>query len=99
MIRKAVLNDISNIEDTYNEHFEYETEHKAYTVFKKGVYPTRTDAENYCKEKYALYFHKSTAANFGHFPKAHRPVERNGMTITNGADNAQKILTLESCQC
>lgn len=45
MIRKAVLNDISNIEDTYNEHFEYETEHKAYTVFKKGVYPTRTDAE------------------------------------------------------
>lgn len=45
MIRKAVLDDIDFIEDTYNEHFKHEIEHKAYTVFKKGVYPTRADAE------------------------------------------------------
>ncbi|EET61805.1 acetyltransferase, GNAT family [Marvinbryantia formatexigens DSM 14469] len=45
MIRKAVLDDIDLIEDTYNEHFKYEIEHEAYTVFKKGVYPTRADAE------------------------------------------------------
>lgn len=45
MIRKAVLDDIDLIEDAYNEHFKYEIEHKAYTVFKKGVYPTRADAE------------------------------------------------------
>lgn len=45
MIRTAVLDDVDLIEDAYNEHFRYETEHKAYTVFKKGVYPTRADAE------------------------------------------------------
>lgn len=45
MIRKANFNDIELIEDTYNEHFAYEMECGAYTVFKKGVYPTRKDAE------------------------------------------------------
>lgn len=45
MIRKATLNDIELIEDTYNEHFKHEIEHGAFTVFKKGIYPTRKDAE------------------------------------------------------
>ncbi len=45
MIRKATFNDIKLIEDTYNEHFKYEKKHGAYTVFKKGIYPTRKDAE------------------------------------------------------
>ncbi len=45
MIRKAVSDDIRFIEDTYNEHFQYETEHEAFTVFKKGVYPTKADAK------------------------------------------------------
>ena len=33
MIRKAVMNDIGLIEDAYNEHFQYEIDHTAYTVF------------------------------------------------------------------
>lgn len=45
MIRKANFNDIEFIEDTYNEHFAHEIECGAYTVFKKGVYPTGKDAE------------------------------------------------------
>ncbi|MBD5492654.1 MAG: GNAT family N-acetyltransferase [Lachnospiraceae bacterium] len=45
MIRKATSDDIESIEDTYNEHFKHETEHGAFTVFKKGIYPTRKDAE------------------------------------------------------
>lgn len=45
MIRKAVPDDLEWIEDTYNEHFEYEMEHGAFTIFKKGIYPTRKDAE------------------------------------------------------
>lgn len=45
MIRKAALNDVKEIEDTYNEHFQYEIEHGAVTVFKKGIYPTAKDAE------------------------------------------------------
>lgn len=44
MIRKAVFSDIDMIEDAYNEHFQYEIDHSAFTVFKKGVYPTRKDA-------------------------------------------------------
>lgn len=45
MIRIATVDDIDLIEDTYNEHFEHEIAHGAFTVFKKGVYPTRKDAE------------------------------------------------------
>ena len=44
MIRKATLADIEQVEDTYNEHFKYEAEHEAFTVFKRGVYPTKNDA-------------------------------------------------------
>lgn len=45
MIRKATSDDIGLIEDTYNEHFEYEAEYGAFTIFKKGIYPTGKDAE------------------------------------------------------
>ena len=45
MIRKATFDDIELIEDTYNERFKHEMKHGAFTVFKKGIYPTRKDAE------------------------------------------------------
>lgn len=45
MIRQATFNDLELIEDTYNEHFRHEIEHGTFTVFKKGVYPTKKDAE------------------------------------------------------
>lgn len=45
MIRKATRGDLAAIEEAYNEHFAYEREHGAFTVFQKGVYPTRKDAE------------------------------------------------------
>lgn len=50
MIRIATFDDIELIEDIYNEHFKYEIEHGAFTVFKKGVYPTRKVAEEAVKE-------------------------------------------------
>ena len=58
MIRKAVFGDIDRIEDAYNEHFQYETDHTAFTVFKKGVYPTRRDAGQAigAGTMFALYF-------------------------------------------
>ena len=46
MIRKATFDDIELIEDTYNEHFRHELEYGAFTVFQKGIYPTRKNAEN-----------------------------------------------------
>lgn len=45
MIRQATFNDIKLIEDTYNEHFKHEIEHGAFTIFKKGIYPTKKDIE------------------------------------------------------
>ena len=45
MIRKARIQDLDAIEQAYDEHFQYESEHTAYTVFKKGVYPTREGAQ------------------------------------------------------
>lgn len=45
MIRQAVMADIDSVEESYQEHFLYEKNHEAYTVFKEGVYPTRKDAE------------------------------------------------------
>lgn len=44
MIRKAAAEDVGQIENAYEEHFQYEAEHTAFTVFKKGIYPTREDA-------------------------------------------------------
>ena len=57
MIRKATLKDMEAIEDTYNEHFKYEIEHGAFTVFKKGIYPTGKDAEKAIKSG-ALYMYE-----------------------------------------
>lgn len=50
MIRKATARDIASIVDTYNEHFSYEHENGAFTVFKKDVYPTAQGAENAVKD-------------------------------------------------
>lgn len=32
MIRKAILKDVNSIEDTYNEHFQYELNHTAFLL-------------------------------------------------------------------
>lgn len=45
MIRKAVAQDIDQVEKSYIELLTYEREHAAYTVWKMGVYPTRETAE------------------------------------------------------
>lgn len=44
MIRLAVSEDIDKVEEGYREHFAYEREHGAYTVFQEGIYPTRKEA-------------------------------------------------------
>lgn len=45
MIRLTAITDLNSIEQTYHEHFAYEEQHGAYTIFQKGVYPTRKDAK------------------------------------------------------
>lgn len=45
MIRKAVLQDIDQVEKSYIELLLHEQEYGAYTVWKPGVYPTRETAE------------------------------------------------------
>ena len=50
MIRKAVMDDLEQIEKTYDEHFEHEKTHGAFTIFEKGVYPTREVAERAIQE-------------------------------------------------
>lgn len=57
MIRKATIEDLNAIEEGYLEHFAHEQNHKAYTIFKKGVYPTKNDAKNALKQN-ALYVYE-----------------------------------------
>lgn len=45
MVRPASVTDLNSIEKAYQEHFAYERQYGAYTVFREGVYPTRKDAE------------------------------------------------------
>lgn len=45
MIRKAVLQDIEQIENSYTELLLHEQEYGAFTVWQLGVYPTRETAE------------------------------------------------------
>lgn len=58
MIRSANINDIKSIENSYDEHFQHELEHGAFTVFKKGVYPTRKDAEK-AISNHSLYVYEN----------------------------------------
>ena len=46
MIRKAILKDVNSIEDTYNEHFQYELNHTAFTVFKPANKKSRLNWKN-----------------------------------------------------
>lgn len=64
MIRKAIIEDVESIEALYNEHFRHEQEHGAFTVFKKGIYPTRTDAEKAVKAG-ALYVYEENGSIAG----------------------------------
>lgn len=57
MIRKATIQDLNPIESSYLEHFTHEQNHKAYTVFKEGVYPTKNDAKKALNEN-ALYVYE-----------------------------------------
>lgn len=50
MIRQARDEDLEQIEETYNEHFAHELTHTAYTIFKRGIYPTRRTARDALKE-------------------------------------------------
>lgn len=45
IFREAAASDLDDIEKGYQEHFAHEKQHRAYTVFQEGVYPTRKDAE------------------------------------------------------
>lgn len=45
MIRKAKVEDIDQVEKSYEELLLYEQEHGAYTAWQTGVYPTRETAE------------------------------------------------------
>lgn len=54
MIRKAIVEDIDQIEQSYTELLLHEQIYGAFTVWKLGVYPTRKTAEDYLLED-ALY--------------------------------------------
>ncbi len=54
MIRKATIEDLEQIENSYEEHFQYEKEHEVFTVFRKGIYPTGKDAKA-AIDNHALY--------------------------------------------
>lgn len=58
MIRKATAKDLDAIDLGYLEHFTHEQTQKAYTVFKKGVYPTKNDAEKALNQN-ALYVYEN----------------------------------------
>ncbi len=54
MIRKAMIEDIDQIEQNYTELLLHEQRHGAFTVWELGVYPTRKTAEDFLL-KDALY--------------------------------------------
>lgn len=63
MIRQATAADLDQIADAYEEHFAFEETHptQAFTVFKRGVYPTRRDAEKALADGGSLFTRKTVA--------------------------------------
>ena len=45
MIRKAVLADMDQINDMFDEYFQYEKKHEANTIFQRGIFPTYSSLE------------------------------------------------------
>ncbi|MDO5547504.1 MAG: GNAT family N-acetyltransferase [Eubacteriales bacterium] len=64
MIRLAAPADLDAIEESYREHFTYEKNHIAYTVFQEGVYPTRGVAEQ-ALHRNALYVYEENGIVLG----------------------------------
>ena len=54
MLKKATLDDIDLINETYDEHFKYE-ETTAYTIFKREVFPAKETAEKTVKSGSPLF--------------------------------------------
>ena len=50
MFRRATPADLDAIESSYEEHFTHEEQHGAFTIWKRGVYPTRKTAEDAMEE-------------------------------------------------
>lgn len=45
MLRPGAMSDVDAVMEICEEHFTYETAHTAWTIFKRGVYPTRDGME------------------------------------------------------
>ena len=45
VFRKAAAADLDGVEDSYGEFFDHEETHHPWTVWKRGVYPTRQTAQ------------------------------------------------------
>lgn len=73
-IRKAEKLDLEQIENLYEEVCDYLEAHKNYPGWRKGVYPTRNDAEIGLNEK-SLFVVESDKKIVGTFILRHKPEE------------------------
>ena len=71
-IRKAVLLDLEQIEFLYNDLCDYLEVHENYPGWKKGVYPTREDAEKGIREE-SLFVVEKENKIVGTFILSHKP--------------------------
>lgn len=85
MIRKAKINDIEEIEKIFTEILLYEQNHTAYTVWKKGVYPTRQVAENALSEGSLYVMEESGKICASMIINQNAPEEYNAVDWKSGA--------------
>ena len=86
-IRKAVLLDLEQIELLYNDLCDYLEVHENYPGWKKGVYPTREDAEKGIREE-SLFVVEKENKIVGTFILSHKL--RMGTKMSHGL---QKMIT------
>lgn len=101
MIRQAIISDLDSIEESYKEYFDYKEKYGAYTVFQRGVYPTRTDAEKYLRDK-ALYVYVENDIVLGsivlnnHQPEEYKKINWNSHA-TDEKVNVIHLLMVRPC--
>ena len=95
MIRKARPGDLSAIEAAYDEHFQYEEQHEAYTVFRKGVYPTKSDAEKAILSDEMYIYEENDVLAGSMIANRLQPVEYAGIPWKDGlAENEVMVIHL-----
>lgn len=93
MIRKGTLDDLPQIDELFDEHFQHQKKFEAYTISQRGIFPTLEGMTQAINEG-ALFIREEDGDNLGHIvlDKTQPPEFANLDWHTQADDNAVTVI-------